>query len=304
MNNPIVQVENLSYHFGKQQVLNNISLFIPNGSIYGFLGPNGAGKTTTLRLILGLLKKQTGIIRVFGNDFTSHRISILENTGSLIEQPSIYLHLTARKNLELYEPFYRCGQNRIQEVLEIVGLNSTGKKKTKDYSLGMKQRLAIAIALLHNPELLILDEPSNGLDPNGIIEMRNLLLHLNREFGKTILISSHLLAEVEKIATDVGIIHNGKLLFQGTLPQLQQLQSHLTVIEIEVDDPEKAKAALVQLFPVVATGSNTLQVTCNKKEQVAAVNDALVKYGVRVYNLKIIQKDLETLFVQLIQHNI
>jgi lantibiotic transport system ATP-binding protein len=304
MSIPVVQIENLSHHFRKQQVLDNISLFIPTGSIYGFLGPNGAGKTTTLRLILGLLKKQSGVIQVFGNDFKSRRISILKNTGSLIEQPSIYLHLNARENLEIYRPFYSCGLNRINEVLELVGLSGTGKKKAKDYSLGMKQRLGIAIALLHNPELLILDEPSNGLDPGGIIEMRNLLLRLNREFDKTILVSSHLLAEVEKIATDVGIIHKGKMLFQGTLPQLQQLRSEQTVIEIGIDDPEKAKAALAQLFPVISTTGNTLQVTCNNKEQVAVMNEVLVTHGVRVYNLKVIQKDLETLFIQMIQRKI
>ncbi|GAA3933981.1 ATP-binding cassette domain-containing protein [Chitinophaga oryziterrae] len=300
MNSYIVQVENLSHHFGKQLVLDDVSLLIPNGSIYGFLGPNGAGKTTTLRLILGLLKKQTGVIRVFGDDFERHRIAALEGIGSLIEQPSIYLHLNARENLEIYRLAYKCGQKRVHEVLEMVGLNDVGNKKSKDYSLGMKQRLAIAIALLHNPELLILDEPANGLDPNGIIEMRNLLLHLNREFGKTILISSHLLAEVEKIATDVGIIHKGKLLFQGTLPELHQLQSDRTIIEIEVDDLENAKTALAQLFSFTTAGRNTLQVICNKKEQVAAANDLLVKQGVRVYNLKVIQNDLEALFVQII----
>jgi len=225
MNSHIVQVENLSYYFGKQKVLDGISLLIPTGSIYGFLGPNGAGKTTTLRLIVGLLKNQSGNIRVFGEDFNRHRIRALEKIGSLIEQPSIYLHLNARENLEIYRLTYRCPQKRMNEVLDMVGLTGAGRKKARDYSLGMKQRLAIAIALLHNPELLILDEPANGLDPNGIIEMRNLLLQLNREFGKTILVSSHLLAEVEKIATDIGIIHEGKLLFQGTLPQQNDLEA-------------------------------------------------------------------------------
>ena len=153
--------------------MDDINLRVEFGSIYGFLGPNGAGKTTTLRLVLGLLKKQRGSIRVFGQKFDDDRVQILSRIGSLIESPSIYGHLTAAENLKLLQKIYQCPKARIAEVLELVGLANTGKKKAGQFSLGMKQRLSIAIALLHSPTLLILDEPTNGLDPNGIIEIRN-----------------------------------------------------------------------------------------------------------------------------------
>lgn len=170
---------------------------VPKGSIYGFLGPNGAGKTTTLRLILGLLKRQTGSINVFNVPFDENRIEILNQTGSLIESPSLYSHLTAYENLNVLRKIYQCPESRINDVLELVGLSNTGKKKSGLFSLGMKQRLGIAIALLNNPALLILDEPTNGLDPNGILEIRELLKRINAESGITIVISSHLLSEIE-----------------------------------------------------------------------------------------------------------
>ena len=189
-----IEAINVSHHFSKgEKVLNNINFSVKTGSIYGFLGPNGAGKTTTLRLILGLLKKQEGEINVFGKAFEQNRTAILRGIGSLIESPSLYGQLTAAENLSVWQKVYQCSKNRIQEVLNLVGLRDTGAKKASQFSLGMKQRLAIAIALLHNPSLLILDEPTNGLDPNGIIEMRELLKKLNKEQEITILISSHLL---------------------------------------------------------------------------------------------------------------
>jgi len=211
----IVHIEGLTHRFGHQTALDNISLAIPKGSIYGFLGANGAGKTTTLRLLLGLIKKQKGKITLFENDLMVNRISMLKKIGSLIEQPSLYSHLSGKENLHVFGLAYPYSRKRIDEVIKTVGLTVAADKKVKAYSLGMKQRLAIAIALLHDPELLILDEPTNGLDPNGIIDVRNLIKKLNSE-GKTIIISSHLLSEVEKVATHVGIIHNGKIVFEGT----------------------------------------------------------------------------------------
>lgn len=173
MNNIIIKTTGLSYRYAKDvQVLSGINLQVPQGSIYGFLGPNGSGKTTTLSLLLGLLDHQQGSIEIFGKDIRRHRLDVLKRIGSLIEMPSLYSHLTAKENLEIYRPFYGVKPERIKEVLKIVGLEDTGKKTAKKFSLGMKQRLAIALALLPNPELLILDEPSNGLDPSGIIELR------------------------------------------------------------------------------------------------------------------------------------
>ena len=174
-----IETINLSHKFSAdEKVLNNVNLQVEEGTIYGFLGPNGAGKTTTLKLILGLLKKQQGEILVFGKPFQQNRIEILKNIGSMIESPSIYGHLTAIENLRILQKVYQCPKQRITEVLDLVDLANTGNKKTSNFSLGMKQRLAIAIALLHSPKLLILDEPTNGLDPNGILEIRELLQNL------------------------------------------------------------------------------------------------------------------------------
>lgn len=213
-----IETRDLSYKFaGNAPVLDNINLQVPTGSIYGFIGPNGAGKTTTLKLILGLLKKQNGKIEIFNQEFEQNRIAILQKTGSLIESPSFYGHLTAHENLQLLNKLYKTPEQRIDELLTIVGLENTKKKKAGKFSLGMKQRLSIAIALLPNPSLLILDEPTNGLDPSGIIETRELLKKLNAEQNITIVISSHLLAEIEKLVTHVGIINRGKMLFQGPL---------------------------------------------------------------------------------------
>ncbi|RYF94725.1 MAG: ATP-binding cassette domain-containing protein, partial [Chitinophagaceae bacterium] len=204
MNPHIIETNNLDFSFGAgQKILQDLSLAVPQGSIYGFLGPNGAGKTTTIRLLLGLLKVQSGTIRLFGKDFGKNRLEVLRRIGSLIEQPSLYMHLTGKENLEVFRLSYQCNKKRIGEVLELVGLQKAAHKKAKAYSLGMKQRLAIAISLLHEPELLILDEPTNGLDPTGIIETRELIRKLNKESGKTIIVSSHMLAEVEKMATHV-----------------------------------------------------------------------------------------------------
>ncbi|HEY4060471.1 MAG TPA: ABC transporter ATP-binding protein [Puia sp.] len=236
-----LETDRLTHTFsGDTIVLDQIHLQVPTGSIYGFLGPNGAGKTTTLRLVLGLLKKKQGEIRVFGKRFDRDRLSILQRVGSLIETPSLYGHLTAVENLTLLQKIYRCPKERIGEVLELVGLPDTGNKKASQFSLGMRQRLGIAIALLNNPSFLILDEPTNGLDPNGIIEMRELLRTLNKERGMTILLSSHLLSEIEKLVTHVGIISKGKLLFQGTLESLLHQRHAGAATLIETSDAVRA----------------------------------------------------------------
>jgi len=217
-----LETSELSYRFSRKAiVLDKIDLRVPEGSIYGFLGPNGAGKTTTLRLLLGLLRKQQGRILFFGRPFDGDRIASLRKVGSLIESPSVYGHLTAVENLAVWQKIYQCPRERIALVLQWVGLADTGRKKAGQFSLGMKQRLGIAVALLNDPSLLILDEPTNGLDPGGMIEIRELLQQLNREQGVTILLSSHLLSEMEKLVTHTGIIHRGRLLFQGSLDELR-----------------------------------------------------------------------------------
>lgn len=295
---PVIRTTHLSYSFGKgNKTLDDINLLVPAGSIYGFLGPNGAGKTTTLRLLLGLLKNQQGKLEIFGKEFGTHRKEILKRLGSLIEQPSLYLHLTAKENLEIYRLIYRVDKIRIDEVLKLVGLEHTGKKKARQFSLGMKQRLSIAIALLHKPELLILDEPTNGLDPNGIIETRELIKKLNREYGTTVIVSSHILNEVERMATHVGIIHRGKMLFQGPLQDLQQMKTSQTSIEIETNDNILAAEALGGF--TVKSVNGKLVLPFESREQTARINRTLVEKGVEVYAIHPQQNDLEQLFLDI-----
>ena len=300
IHSPVIQTNGLAYSFNKrEQVLHDVHLDVPRGSIYGFLGPNGAGKTTTLKLLLGLLKIRPNPIAIFGKTFAGNRLELLRRIGSLVEQPSLYGHLTGRENLEVFRLAYSCERSRVDVVLKITGLTTAANKRVKDYSLGMKQRLAIGVALLHDPELLILDEPTNGLDPTGIIETRDLIIKLNREFDKTVLVSSHLLSEVERIATHVGIIHLGRLRFQGTLPELQQVKSSTTTFEIEVDDIEKARAVL-DGAPVKQIAEFTLHVEAPDREALAALNGALVKNEVKVYRLGPVHNDLEDIFVQIV----
>ena len=302
MSTAVIQTTNLNFSFSNGvKTLQDVNLFVPKGSVYGFLGPNGAGKTTTLRLLLGLLKNQQGRLEIFGKEFASHRIEILKRLGSLIEQPSLYLHLTAKENLDIYRLIYKVDKTRINEVLKIVGLEYTGKKKAKQFSLGMKQRLSIAIALLHQPELLILDEPTNGLDPNGIIETRELIKKLNREHNTTVIVSSHILNEVERMASHVGIIHKGKMLFQGTLTELQQMKSRQTSLEIETNDNTTA-AQLLQSFSLKSVNGK-LVLPFESKSQTAAINKLLVENGVEVYALHSQQDDLEQLFLDITSKN-
>ena len=304
MSGLVIQTQGLDFSFNRSgKILDNVSLNVPQGSIYGFLGPNGAGKTTTLRLVLGLLRIQKGKIEIFGKNFLQHRIPVLKRIGSLIEQPSLYGHLTAKENLEIYRLIYQCNKSRIAEVLNIVGLENTGSKKAKQFSLGMKQRLSIAMALLHQPELLILDEPTNGLDPNGIIETRELIKKLNQEHNTTILVSSHILNEVERMATHVGIIHKGKMLFQGTLNELQQMKTRQTLLEVATNDNAKAVDILgLKYMPKQQNGKIILPFTNN--EQSAVINRLLIQNGVDVYSLHPQQNDLEQLFIDITSDNL
>lgn len=215
----LLETNNLSFNYKKQQVLSNICLKIPQGSIYGYLGKNGAGKSTTIKLLLGLEKSEKDTIYFDNKEFCLNREEALSNIGCLIETPSYYGNLSAYENLRYLDILYKCGENKIQYILEIVRLTKDQNKKAKQFSTGMRQRLGIAMAMLHNPKLLILDEPLNGLDPEGVYEMRELLVKLRNE-GKTIFFSSHILSEIEKICTHIGILNEGKLLFQGEINSL------------------------------------------------------------------------------------
>jgi len=295
-----IQVSNVSHQFtNREYVLNDISLSVKEGSIYGFLGPNGAGKTTTLRLILGLLKKQKGEIEIFGKPFNANRIEILSRIGSLIESPSLYGHLTATENLKVWQKVYQSPINRIPEVLQLVGLAHTGRKKAGQFSLGMKQRLGIATSLLHSPSLLILDEPTNGLDPSGIVEMRELLRTLNQTQGITIIISSHLLGEIEKLVTDVGIIHKGKMLFESSLADLMKRQHQASTIYFDTDNNAGALQLVQNLDIKAMVEKERLAVGNLPKPTIAQINRTLVENNIEVYGIQTVANDLESIFMNL-----
>ncbi|CAN5423598.1 ATP-binding cassette domain-containing protein [soil metagenome] len=296
-----LETNGLIHKYSEQEtVLKGINLQVPLGSIYGFLGPNGAGKTTTLRLVLGLLRKQQGTISIFGKSLDSSRIEILQNIGSLIECPSLYDHLSASENLRLLQVVYQCPRRRIEEVLELVGLAKTGTKRVGRFSLGMKQRLSIAVALLHAPQLLILDEPTNGLDPNGMIEMRDLLGKLNRENGVTILISSHLLSEIDKLVTDVGIISKGRLVFQGPMDALKKKQQRVTSAFLCTNDDEKALEYVVEKTSTARLCNGRIVLPALSNPEIAQLNRQLIERGLDVHEIGAVRNDLESIFLELI----
>lgn len=283
-------------------VLADFNLQVPTGSIYGFLGPNGAGKTTTLRILMGLLNHQSGAVRVFNQDITTHRAHILSRTGSLIESPSIYGHLSAMENLHVWRVLYNVPRERLLEVLTLVGLKNTGNKAARHFSLGMKQRLAIAVALLHRPTLLVLDEPTNGLDPEGILEMRDLLRHLNREQGMSIIVSSHLLSEVERVASHIGIIHQGTMKFEGSLEELKKLSASTGRLHIITNDMERAGRVLDDHRITFYFGDGRMVLPTMEPEEVARINKLLVMADCEVHHVAMEKNDLESIFIHLIQY--
>lgn len=229
----IVQTYSLTKKYGADLSVDNINLTVSEKRIYGFLGPNGAGKSTTLKMLLGLVKPTKGEIDIFGKRLNSkNRLDILRNIGSLVETPSYYGHLTAKENLKIIQTILGIPKSNIDEVLKIVRLDKQQNKKVSAYSLGMKQRLGLASALLPFPKLMILDEPTNGLDPAGIQEMRALICALPKQYDMTVIVSSHLLSEIDQMAEDIGIIANGRLMYQGTLSGLHETDAEKSLEEI------------------------------------------------------------------------
>lgn len=238
----MIVTDGLCKQYGKALCVKDLDLRVPEGTVYGFLGPNGAGKSTTLKLILGLVKRTAGKIRVFGQEVNDrNRLGILSSAGSLIESPACYGHLSGGENLRIFQTLRDLHEQEIQRVLQIVRLQDQKDKIVSQYSMGMKQRLGLASALLGNPRLLILDEPTNGLDPAGIQEMRELISSLPSQYGMTVLVSSHLLSEIDQMATNLGIINKGELVFQGRLEDLHRRSQHGIVIRTL----DNAGAALV-----------------------------------------------------------
>lgn len=218
----IITTRQLTKRYKNFTSVNNVSLHIQKGSIYGFLGPNGAGKSTTMKMLLGLTAPTKGSFIINGKHFPDDRIAILKEIGSFIESPSFYANLTGRENLDIIRRILGLSKAAVEDVLDLVGLTEFGGQLAKKYSLGMKQRLGLAGALLGRPPILILDEPTNGLDPSGIHEIRNLVKSLPDLYDCTVLISSHMLSEIELMADDIGILNHGRLLFEGSLDDLRQ----------------------------------------------------------------------------------
>jgi lantibiotic transport system ATP-binding protein len=297
----IIKIENLQFGYDNQKIIHDLSLSVPQGSIYGFLGHNGAGKSTTIRLILGLIKPSLGSIEVFGLPFNNNQKTICSRVGALIESPSLYDHLSAFENLRVTATYLQIGKNRIAEVLEIVGLENEGKKPIRAYSTGMKQRLGLALALLNDPELIILDEPTNGLDPQGIVELRGVIQKLNTDFGKTIFLSSHILNEIEMICSHVGIIKKGKKLFEGTIDALKAANTEGVKLQLETNNYDKTIQFLTHQNIVFSKNENahTLLLDLQNKNQISDLATKLIQNDIGIYELSIKNQRLEDLFLTL-----
>ncbi|QLY79946.1 ABC transporter ATP-binding protein [Clostridium intestinale] len=296
MNN-IVSTSKLSKKYGDTYRVKDIDLFVKKGDIYGFLGPNGAGKSTTLKMLLGLVKPTSGTFKIFNQEFESNRSNILKEVGSLIESPSYYGHLSGIENMRVMQRLREVPDKNVAEALRIVRLENQKDKKVSHYSLGMKQRLGIAMALLAFPKLLILDEPTNGLDPAGISEIRELIQTLPRRYGITVLISSHLLSEIEQIATSVGIINNGKMLFQGEMDELKMKSK--STIAIKTDNNRLAKDILVRRGIVNTQEGDFLMLRDIIDRQVVQINKELTNHDIGVLRIEEHKKSLENIFLSL-----
>lgn len=284
----IVRVKQLQKHFGKIHALDGLDFTVNRGDIYGFLGANGSGKSTTIRIMLGLIYPDSGQLSVFGKSIRTHRREILHNTGVLIERPDFYNHLSAYKNLQLLASYSKIAspEKTIMEKLEMVGLSGRAHSKLRTFSQGMKQRLGLAQTLLHDPELIILDEPVNGLDPQGIKDMRKLILSLNRDHNKTLLISSHILREMELIANRMVVISKGKTLVEGEVKQL--LSAGRQKLLLVTSDNAMAIKLIRQHFPGLAIDENRIgEIQTEAGAQlVPEINKLLVTEGLAVTQLQ------------------
>lgn len=294
MNDYILETNQLSKDFSGELSVNQLSIHVKKNEIYGFLGPNGAGKSTTMKMLLGLLQPTQGSIKLFGKNFDSNQIALLSSVGSLIEEPSYYANLTGYENLEIIQRLLKLPKENIDKVLKIVKLHEQKDKLVKNYSLGMKQRLGIALAIVKFPKLLILDEPTNGLDPAGIQEIRELIKSLPQKYDMTVIISSHILSEIEQMATTVGIINKGKLLFEGKLAELEEDEKYL----FETSDDALAEQLLMQKGFELEENQDLILIDYNKANIAAAVK-LLVANNIDIYQVRMVRKSLEEIFLDM-----
>ena len=294
----IVETRGLCKQYGQAMRVKQLNLSVPEGAVYGFLGPNGAGKSTTLKMVLGLAKPTAGEITVFGKHVNPHnRIAILKQVGSLIESPSYYGHLTGEENLRIIQTLRGAPEKDIQEVLSIVRLDGQKGKQVAHYSLGMKQRLGLAAALLGFPKLLILDEPTNGLDPAGIQEMRELICSLPGQFGMTVLVSSHLLSEIDQMADHVGIIREGELVFQDTLAALHARSRHHLALRT-TDNGQAARLLGESKLPCTLEDGYLILPLLTDADA-AKLSRFLAAHRVDLLRMEERQKSLEDIFLEL-----
>jgi ABC-type multidrug transport system ATPase subunit len=295
----VIKVENISKNFGTLKAVDNLSFEVEAGQVFGFLGQNGSGKSTTIRMLLSLIHPSSGSIELFGKSIQKNRASILEQVGAIIERPDLYPYLTATEHLQLFAKVrkQKVAAINITKTLEQVGLSHRSQDKVQTFSLGMKQRLGIAIALVHNPSLIILDEPTNGLDPQGIADIRSLIQYLAKEEGKTVFVSSHLLSEIEQVANQILIIHQGKKMVEGVTKEL--LDPEKRIVQIKTLDDVKA-------LSIIVAGSFS-QYLLSRKEgiflklptsAIPMLNESLVQSGIAVLGIET-KNSLEDYFLQI-----
>jgi ABC-2 type transport system ATP-binding protein len=299
-NEKIIEVENLSKQFRDLWAVKSLNLNVYRGDVFGFLGPNGAGKSTTIRMLLSLIKPTEGKIRIFGKDLRTNRISILKRIGAIVEKPDFYGYLSAYKNLEILGRLSQTdvSRNRIMEVLELVGLEKRYKSKVKTYSHGMKQRLGLAQALIHDPDLIILDEPTTGLDPQGMKEVRDLILFLSNQNQKTIFISSHILYEIELVANRMIIIDKGSAIVEGNVSEL--LNANNLKVTFEVNDSEKTKIILnnTSWINKIESSANNKFIFSLTNDEIPKLNSYLVENSIDV-SAVIPERSLEQYFLNI-----
>ena len=284
----------LCKRYGSETCVDHLALKVPQGAVYGFLGPNGAGKTTTLKMLLGLVHPSAGSVHLLGHELTPRtRLTILREVGSLIESPSYYGHLTARENLEIVRRLRGLPAEEIDEALRTVRLDGQTKKPVSHFSLGMKQRLGIAAALMGRPRLLLLDEPTNGLDPSGIQEMRELIRSLPSRYGMTVIVSSHLLGEIDQMADHVGVIRQGRLVFQGTMSGLHGMSA--ARLALRTQDNARARS----LLPAARSEGEWLLLDAMSDSEAARVSLKLAGAGIGLVRMEQRETSLEDIFLRL-----
>ncbi len=283
---PVIQVNHLSKQFKEVKAVDDLSFTVNAGDVYGFLGQNGAGKSTTIRMLLTLAKPSQGQIDIFGRSLSNNRSAVLRKIGAVIEKPDLYKYLSAYDNLSIFARMSGIKVSRpdLLRQLSLVGLEDRAYSKVKTFSQGMKQRLGIAVALVHDPELIILDEPTNGLDPQGIADIRNLILQLSHEMGKTIVVSSHLLNEIELVANRMLIIHKGRKIVEGNVAELLDPSKSLIHVETENDAAAREKLLQSVWMPFLKKNSQQLYLTMHKNEVPHLIAD-LIKMGIQVLSV-------------------